>query len=137
MSAEAGMNEMSDKFNAMGWQVYVDADKIKAPHTTALDTEAAHHAKSAALVKESNKHCKDRRKIERYSVQIFPGDRAVAMFVGCAVPGSTRQRVKRADRSRFIFVLCAQKPGFCLSSGLCAQACVGCACAHAGFRAAA
>jgi phosphomethylpyrimidine synthase len=50
-----GMKEMSDKFNAMGQQVYVDADKVKAPHTTALDTEAAHAAKNAALVKESNK----------------------------------------------------------------------------------
>ena len=39
---EAGMAEMSDKFNAMGQQVYVDADKVKAPHTTAIDTEAAH-----------------------------------------------------------------------------------------------
>jgi phosphomethylpyrimidine synthase len=52
---EAGMAEMSDKFNAMGQQVYVDADKVTAPHTTALDTEAAHAAKNAALVKESNK----------------------------------------------------------------------------------
>jgi phosphomethylpyrimidine synthase len=52
---EAGMSEMSDKFNAMGQQVYVDADKVKAPHTTAIDTEAAHAAKNAALVKESNK----------------------------------------------------------------------------------
>ena len=51
---QAGMKEMSDKFNAMGQQVYVDADKVKAPHTTALDTEAAHAAKNAALVKESN-----------------------------------------------------------------------------------
>ena len=50
-----GMQEMSDKFNAMGQQVYVDADKVTAPHTTALDTEAAHAAKNAALVKESNK----------------------------------------------------------------------------------
>src|SRR5712672_776399 len=43
--AALGMQEMSDKFNAMGQQVYVDADKVqgdsKAPHTTALDTEAA------------------------------------------------------------------------------------------------
>ena len=55
-TAEAGMKEMSDKFNAMGQQVYVDADKAtKAPHTTALDTEAAHAAKNAGLVKESNK----------------------------------------------------------------------------------
>jgi phosphomethylpyrimidine synthase len=60
-SAEAarGMQEMSDKFNAMGQQVYIDADKVqegkKAPHTTALDSEAAHAAKNAALVKESNK----------------------------------------------------------------------------------
>ena len=54
-AAQAGMEEMSDKFNAMGEQVYVDADKVKAPHTTALDTEAAHAAKNAALVKESNK----------------------------------------------------------------------------------
>jgi phosphomethylpyrimidine synthase len=51
---EAGMKEMSDKFNAMGQQVYVDADKVKAPHTTALDSEAAHAAKNAELVKESN-----------------------------------------------------------------------------------
>ena len=29
--------------------------RCKAPHTTALDTEAAHAAKNAALVKESNK----------------------------------------------------------------------------------
>jgi phosphomethylpyrimidine synthase len=54
-AAEAGMKEMSDKFNAMGQQVYVDADKVKAPHTTALDSEAAHAAKNAGLVKESNK----------------------------------------------------------------------------------
>ncbi len=56
-AAQAGMKEMSDKFNAMGQQVYVDADKVgrKAPHTTALDTEAAHAAKNAGLVKESNK----------------------------------------------------------------------------------
>jgi phosphomethylpyrimidine synthase len=52
---EAGMSQMSDKFNEMGQQVYVDADKVKAPHTTAIDTEAAHAAKNAALVKESNK----------------------------------------------------------------------------------
>jgi len=55
LAAEAGMKEMSDKFNAMGQQVYVDADKVKAPHTTALDTEAAHAAKNARLVNESNK----------------------------------------------------------------------------------
>lgn len=54
-AAQAGMKEMSNKFNAMGSQVYIDADKVKAPHTTALDTEAAHAAKNAALVKESNK----------------------------------------------------------------------------------
>ncbi len=53
--AERGMAEMSDKFNAMGQQVYVDADKVKAPHTTALQSEAEHHAKNAGLVKESNK----------------------------------------------------------------------------------
>ncbi len=52
--AQAGMKEMSDKFNAMGQQVYVDADQVKAPHTTALDTEAAHAKKNAGLVKESN-----------------------------------------------------------------------------------
>ncbi|MCW5683170.1 MAG: phosphomethylpyrimidine synthase ThiC [Pseudolabrys sp.] len=51
----AGMKEMSDKFNAMGQQVYVDADKVKTPHTTALQSEAEHHAKNAGLVKESNK----------------------------------------------------------------------------------
>ncbi len=28
-TAEAGMKEMSDKFNAMGQQVYVDAEKVK------------------------------------------------------------------------------------------------------------
>jgi hypothetical protein len=40
----------------MGEQVYVDAGKVaKAPHTTALDSEAAHATKNAALVKESNK----------------------------------------------------------------------------------
>jgi len=27
--AKAGMKEMSDKFNAMGQQVYVDAEKVK------------------------------------------------------------------------------------------------------------
>jgi phosphomethylpyrimidine synthase len=54
-SVEAGMKQMSDKFNAMGQQVYLDADKVKAPHTTALASEAAHSAKNATLVKESNK----------------------------------------------------------------------------------
>jgi phosphomethylpyrimidine synthase len=56
-AAQKGMAEMSDKFNAMGQQVYVDADKagVKAPHTTALDSEAAHQAKNAGLVKESNR----------------------------------------------------------------------------------
>ena len=28
-AAERGMKEMSDKFNAMGGQVYIDADKVK------------------------------------------------------------------------------------------------------------
>ena len=42
-------------FKAMGSEVYLDADKVKAPHTTALDSEAAHAAKNAALVKESNR----------------------------------------------------------------------------------
>ncbi len=59
LSPEAGMKEMSDKFNAMGQQVYVDAGKVqdatRAPHTTALNTEAAHAAKNAKLVRESNK----------------------------------------------------------------------------------
>jgi phosphomethylpyrimidine synthase len=59
LDAQAGMKEMSDKFNAMGGQVYVDANKVqegkKAPHTTALDSEAQHAAKNAKLVKESNK----------------------------------------------------------------------------------
>jgi phosphomethylpyrimidine synthase len=54
-AAEAGMKEMSDKFNAMGQQVYIDADKVKAPHTTALDSETAHAAKNAKLAKESNR----------------------------------------------------------------------------------
>lgn len=53
--AARGMAEMSDKFNAMGQQVYVAADAVKAPHTTALDTEAEHQARNAELVKESNK----------------------------------------------------------------------------------
>src|SRR6186713_1158532 len=52
---EAGMAEMSEKFHALGDQVYIDADKVKAPHTTALDTEAAHAVKLASRVKESNK----------------------------------------------------------------------------------
>ena len=54
-TAKAGMAEMSEKFNAMGGQVYLDADKVKVQHTTALDSEAAHAAKNRALVKESNK----------------------------------------------------------------------------------
>jgi phosphomethylpyrimidine synthase len=54
--AQKGMDEMSEKFRQMGEQVYVDAGKVaKASHTTALDSEAAHAAKNAALVKESNK----------------------------------------------------------------------------------
>ncbi len=54
--AQKGMDEMSEKFRQMGEQVYVDAGKVaKAPHTTAIDSEAAHAAKNAALVKESNK----------------------------------------------------------------------------------
>jgi phosphomethylpyrimidine synthase len=53
-AAEAGMKEMSDKFNAMGQQVYVDADQVTAPRATALDNEATHAAKNAKLVKESN-----------------------------------------------------------------------------------
>jgi phosphomethylpyrimidine synthase len=39
----------------MGQQVYVDADKVQAPRTTAIESEAAHAAKNAAWVKESNK----------------------------------------------------------------------------------
>jgi phosphomethylpyrimidine synthase len=54
-AAEAGMKEMSDKFNAMGQQVYVDAEKVGAPKTTALESEAEHQAKNAGLVKESNR----------------------------------------------------------------------------------
>lgn len=54
-AAQAGMAEMSEKFNAMGQQVYIDADKVKTVHTTALDSEAAHAARNAKLVKESNK----------------------------------------------------------------------------------
>jgi phosphomethylpyrimidine synthase len=55
-AAQKGMAEMSDKFNAMGQQVYVDADKAtKVPHTTALESEAEHTARNAGLVKESNK----------------------------------------------------------------------------------
>ena len=55
LDPEAGMKEMSDKFNAMGQQVYIAADKVAAAHTTALQTEAEHAKKNAALVKESNK----------------------------------------------------------------------------------
>jgi phosphomethylpyrimidine synthase len=58
LTAEAGMKEMSDKFNAMGQQVYIDADRVTAPHAAALDSEAAHAAKNAELVKESNKALK-------------------------------------------------------------------------------
>jgi phosphomethylpyrimidine synthase len=54
-AAQTGMKEMSDKFNAMGGQVYIDAEKVKPAHTTALDSEATHTAKNAALVKESNR----------------------------------------------------------------------------------
>ncbi len=52
---QASMAEMSDKFNAMGQQLYIDADKVKAPHTTALDSEAVHAAKLVPLAKNSNK----------------------------------------------------------------------------------
>jgi phosphomethylpyrimidine synthase len=54
-AAEAGMKEMSDKFYAVGQQVDVDAEKVGAPKTTALESEAEHHAKNAGLVKESNR----------------------------------------------------------------------------------
>jgi phosphomethylpyrimidine synthase len=54
-AAQNGMKEMSDKFNAMGGQVYVDAAKVKTAHTTALDSEAAHAAKNTELVRESNR----------------------------------------------------------------------------------
>jgi phosphomethylpyrimidine synthase len=54
-AAQTGMKEMSDKFNAMGGQVYIDAEKVKPAHTTALDTEAAHAERNAKLVKESNR----------------------------------------------------------------------------------
>jgi phosphomethylpyrimidine synthase len=54
-AAEAGMREMSAKFNAMGQQVYVDAAKAGAPKTTAVESEARHAAKNATLVRESNK----------------------------------------------------------------------------------
>jgi phosphomethylpyrimidine synthase len=53
--AEAGMREMSEKFKAMGGEVYLDADKVKAPKATASSSEAEHHAKNAGLVKESNR----------------------------------------------------------------------------------
>ena len=53
--AEAGMKEMSDKFSAMGQQVYVDAGKAGAPKATASQSEAEHAAKNAGLVKESNR----------------------------------------------------------------------------------
>jgi len=53
--AARGMAEMSDKFNAMGQQVYIDADKVQAPKATASSSEAEHQAKNAGLVKESNR----------------------------------------------------------------------------------
>jgi phosphomethylpyrimidine synthase len=57
--AKAGMKEMSDKFNAMGQQVYVDAAKAQnganASKTTALESEAQHKERNAELVKESNR----------------------------------------------------------------------------------
>jgi phosphomethylpyrimidine synthase len=53
--AEAGMKEMSDKFNAMGQQVYVDAAKAGTPKATASQSEAEHAARNAGLVKESNR----------------------------------------------------------------------------------
>lgn len=49
------MKEMSDKFNAMGQQVYVAADKVEAPKATASSSEAEHAAKNAELVKASNR----------------------------------------------------------------------------------
>jgi phosphomethylpyrimidine synthase len=49
------MAEMSEKFKAMGGEVYLDADKVKAPKATASSSEAEHHAKNAGLVKESNR----------------------------------------------------------------------------------
>ena len=55
LDAKAGMKEMSDKFNAMGGEVYLDAEKVKVSKTTAVDSEAAHEAKNRALVRESNK----------------------------------------------------------------------------------
>jgi phosphomethylpyrimidine synthase len=54
-AAQTGMKEMSDKFNAMGGQVYIDADKVKVSRTAALDSEAEHASRNARLVKESNK----------------------------------------------------------------------------------
>ena len=53
--AQTGMKEMSEKFNAMGGQVYIDAEKVKATHSTVLDSEAVHAARNAKLVKESNR----------------------------------------------------------------------------------
>src|SRR5690348_15651870 len=56
---EAGMKEMSDKFNAMGQQVYVDAEKVQGsqnvPKTMAVESEAERAARNAGLVKESNR----------------------------------------------------------------------------------
>lgn len=66
--AQAGMKEMSDKFNALGAQVYVDADKAaqgdpKAPHTTALDTEAADAAKNAGWSRRAIRRCRKTRRL--------------------------------------------------------------------------
>ncbi|MBS0534965.1 MAG: hypothetical protein JSR72_12985 [Proteobacteria bacterium] len=49
------MAEMSDKFNAMGQQVYIGADKVETPKATASSSEAEHHANNAGFVKESNR----------------------------------------------------------------------------------
>jgi hypothetical protein len=46
---------MSDEFKPMGEHVTIDAGKVKAPQTTAPDSEAAHGERNARLVKESNR----------------------------------------------------------------------------------
>jgi len=52
---EQGMKEMSEKFNALGQQVYVDASQVPAPRPAALESEAGHAARNAELAKASNK----------------------------------------------------------------------------------
>ena len=53
-AAQAGMAEMSEKFKALGEDLYIDA-AVARRHTTATDTAEAHAAKVDVAVKESNR----------------------------------------------------------------------------------